>query len=852
MNLSTTELEDRDASESHHPTSDSLGIGPVDAALEQTASAYLECLENGSFVSPEEFIAQRDLPDAGLEGNQRLLESLRSIRLLQLAARGFDARQEHASDSEASFESLSLIGHTLGDYRLLRQIGRGGMGIVFEAEQVSLGRRVAVKVLPPASMLDERHVARFAVESQAAAQLQHPNIVPIYSVGCQDSIYFYSMSLIDTVPLVGPLSAHEVAKLATSVARALNHAHELGVIHRDVKPSNLLLDREQKIWVADFGLARSRATADMTATGAVVGTLRYMSPEQAIGDSHLIDHRTDIYALGVTMYELLVGRCPYDASDRGTFLAELERGEPASLRKQRKEIPVDMETIVLKSMARDRDQRYGTAKELADDLDRFLAGAVISARRPHMIDRLGKWVRRNRRWATIALTTWVCISIGAVITALLLAAASKATSDALAESRSSLAEADAFYDQARQVIDHFAVSVSPRLADIPEAGSIRREVLRDTLHYYQAFVDQVADNPMRQRDLAETQMNVAAIADQLGAPEESIRAYQQAAAVLGKLPNSRAEEALCWNNLGGLWKRCGQPEWADKAYENAAACHEEILEAKPGDSESTRRWALTLAARGNLWAQAGETRRSLPLLNKAREIQETLFRESNGSREFDRALRHDVLVTLGSIASTLRSIDSEAALAASAACLEQARSIRKNAGETVLLRDASVLQDALAAWNNHAALLADADRIAEAIELLKESASFGQEICELHPAEPDHLHELAAVENKLGRLYGVQEDYESQRRAFKRSYRMLQSLVKRFPKAARYRASLASASYNMGVLAEAQRELGEALKELRFCKEEIDWLESHAPEVVDAMRDLVTDCNHRLARLSRS
>ena len=231
---------------------------------------------------------------------------------------------------------------TLGDFRLLREVGRGGMGIVYEAEQISLGRRVALKVLPFAAMMDERQLQRFKNEARTAATLAHPHIVSVYSVGCERGLHYFAMQYVEGRSLaeliaelrraeaadknvgassiaswsercdapsrwrrlgtagagIGQRYFRRIAKLGVEAARALDHAHQCGVVHRDVKPSNLLLDNEGKLWVADFGLASTAREADLTMTGDLIGTLRYMSPEQIRGERAVVDHRTDVYSLG--------------------------------------------------------------------------------------------------------------------------------------------------------------------------------------------------------------------------------------------------------------------------------------------------------------------------------------------------------------------------------------------------------------------------------------------------------------------------------------------------------------------------------------------------------------------------
>ncbi|HJZ53784.1 MAG TPA: serine/threonine-protein kinase, partial [Gemmataceae bacterium] len=274
----------------------------------------------------------------------------------------------------------------LGDFRIVREVGRGGMGVVYEAEQVSLGRRVALKVLPSAAALDARQLQRFQNEARAAAHLQHPNIVPVLAVGCEAGVHYYAMQFVDGQSLAERIAAgpapgarhfRAAARLLVEAAEALEHAHQCGVVHRDVKPANLLVDGGGRLWVADFGLARVRGDVGLTATGDVMGTLWYMSPEQALANHALLDHRTDIYSLGATAYELLTLRPPFADSDREALMRRIALDEPTRPRRVNRDVPRDLETIVLKAMEKNPTDRYPNAQELADDLKRFLAGEPI-------------------------------------------------------------------------------------------------------------------------------------------------------------------------------------------------------------------------------------------------------------------------------------------------------------------------------------------------------------------------------------------------------------------------------------------------------------------------------------------
>ncbi len=348
------------------------------------------------------------------------------------------------------------------------------MGVVYEATEVILNRRVALKVLPPAALMDEMQIRRFRNEAAAAAQLSHPNIVPVYSVGSERGVHFYAMQLIEgqniaqvigsirerlssaegeknaaDTPRVAattrkatitgtqqPISSSQgevrrqliedeyaaarsdrrhppsnqrlfktIASIGRDAARAIHHAHEAGIIHRDIKPSNMILDDKGKIWITDFGLAQIRDNPLGTGTGDVIGTLRYMSPEQASGRKFLVDHRTDIYSLGVTLYELLTLQPALNGSGVKDLLRQVSFEDPVSIRHINASIPQELEIIINKAIAKNPQDRYHSAAELADDLDRFCHDQPIAARKPTLL-------QRARRWTAMHQATAGMIAIG--------------------------------------------------------------------------------------------------------------------------------------------------------------------------------------------------------------------------------------------------------------------------------------------------------------------------------------------------------------------------------------------------------------------------------------------------------
>lgn len=299
-------------------------------------------------------------------------------------------------------------GQQLGDFRLLREIGRGGMGVVFEAEQVSLHRRVALKVLRFTSLSDAEAIDRFRREAETVAHLHHTNIVPIFYVGFEKGVHFFAMEFIqgrsladvlgETAEPIDPMTA---MNWGVQVADALAHAHQRGVIHRDIKPSNLLLDDEGRIWLTDFGLAMRLDTVTLSMTGTVIGTPRYMSPEQASASRHRLDHRTDLYSLGATLYELMTGRPVYLAETPQGVIDQILNQDPVPPRTLSPALSRDMETILLKCLAKQPEQRYGSAQSLADDCRAVLDGRPIKTRRANWIERSRQWARKHRHALTL-------------------------------------------------------------------------------------------------------------------------------------------------------------------------------------------------------------------------------------------------------------------------------------------------------------------------------------------------------------------------------------------------------------------------------------------------------------------
>lgn len=291
--------------------------------------------------------------------------------------------------------------HVFGDYELIEEIARGGMGVVFRARQTNLNRIVALKMILAGDLAGEEEVRRFRSEAEAAAQLEHPGIVPIHEVGSVGNQHFYTMNFVEGAGLDqyrghGIKDPARAARIMQQVAEAVDYAHVHGIIHRDLKPANVLLDRSGVPHITDFGLAkRTDAATDLTRTGQILGTPGYMAPEQAAGESKVIGAPADIYALGGLLYFALTGRPPFQAANVLDTLVQSLESEPTMPRRIDPNIPKPLEQICMRCLERDPSDRYASASEVARDLDRFLQGQPVHARPPTGIERLRRFARRS-------------------------------------------------------------------------------------------------------------------------------------------------------------------------------------------------------------------------------------------------------------------------------------------------------------------------------------------------------------------------------------------------------------------------------------------------------------------------
>lgn len=505
--------------------------------LTDVLDQYLSQLEQGQAPSRSQLIAEHPELAKALE---LYLDQLHDLHRLTGGE----------SDSHGD-----LQGRVLGDYRLDQEIGRGGMGIVFAAQQQTLQRRVAVKLLPLAAILEPKFVERFRNEARAAAHLEHPNIVPVYAVGEEGGIHYYAMRLIDGQSLDQRIAVHNQNQTRprtnsallqfADVADALHTAHEYGIVHRDIKPSNLLLDSTGKLWVADFGLARFQDERALTRTGEMIGTMRYMSPEQALGRSELVDYRTDVYSLGATLYELLTGQPAVPGEEGPSLLRTIHSQSPIHLRKSRPDLSRDLQIVLEKAMARHRDDRYQNAQEFAQDLRHAARGEPIQAKLVSPIVIAARWTVAHTRLVSVAIALFavlgLALSTGTYIANTMIARERDQKDTLFRESHALVREHDAIID---------------RLALVPGVEEVRRDLIPLSLRYYQNFANQTRNDPLMKVELAQALSRMGSLSEEVGDPLAAVGYLESAERLFHQLSQQPSQHGKFdqqrWENLNHL------------------------------------------------------------------------------------------------------------------------------------------------------------------------------------------------------------------------------------------------------------------------------------------------------------
>jgi serine/threonine-protein kinase len=543
----------------------------------------------------------------------------------------------HRSDldtpPDASGGRPALLLGSFGDYELLGVLGRGGMGVVYKARQQSLNRPVALKVIragEPVSLVDVR---RFRTEAEVVAQLEHPNIVPVYEVGERDGFLYLSMRLVEGGTLADQIDRfatdpRAAAKLVATVARAVYFAHQRGVLHRDLKPGNILLDSHDRPLVTDFGLAkRVEEDSGLTQSGVIVGTPSYMAPEQAAAPKGTPTTTADVWGLGAVLYALLTGRPPFRGATVLETLEQVRTADPEPPHRANSRVDRDLETICLKSLQKDPAGRYPSAEALADDLERWLRGDPILAQPLPWAARVWRWSRRNPTVASLAFATVIL----ATVLLLGLATATWLVWSEQGQTRMALSRADAKNRWARRAVNEMYTQVAERwLGDLPHMTEVQREFLAKALEFYEESAKEPGAEPEDRLERARALCRITILRDALSHAQsesnyrESVNILQGLVAEFPEVPEYRLELARSLNRLGRFLVNTDRFPNAEVVLDEARTQAEALYQSQPDCPEFRLELANALSHAAVLFTRSNR-------LGKAREAFEQ-------SRDHARAL----------------------------------------------------------------------------------------------------------------------------------------------------------------------------------------------------------------------
>jgi serine/threonine protein kinase len=641
--------------------------------LDEVIAAYLQAVEAGRKPDRAELLARHLDLAAELSdffADQDRFSSL-AAPLRAMASRtrpGEPPRPGPAAEAGPG----SRVGY-FGDYELVREIGRGGMGVVYKARQRSLRRAVALKMIRAVNTASPGDVRRFQTEAEIIANLDHPNIVPIYEVGEYQGQHYFTMKLIDGgslaqrlgdlgLPLIDRRTGLDangevwhaaqtagrqaaIARLMIPVAQAVHYAHERGLLHRDLKPANILLDSQDRPHVTDFGLAKHlQDDPGLTQSGAIVGTPSYMAPEQAAGRRRDLTTAADVYSLGAILYELLTGWPPFRADTPLETLRQVTERDPVRPRTLNPLVSRDLETICLKCLDKEPCRRYASAEALADDLECFVEDRPIHARRPGPLERVRKWSRRHRPVAIAVAVLLFCVIGFLALAALRIdqmrlreEEARRQAEEALYEAQLQSARADRErhraeenFRRARDAVDQMYTQLAEQMATEP--SPVQQKLLENAVRFYSDFVEANRDKPELRQQAGQAYRRLGDVERQLGQQEQAAAAYHKALAIQEKLvseftakPDYRRDLAVTYLDQANLLLATGRAAEAEKAYRQALAIMQKLAADFPGRADYQAQLAVTYRDLGRFLQGIGRTGEAEQALRRAQAIQEKLL-----------------------------------------------------------------------------------------------------------------------------------------------------------------------------------------------------------------------------------
>lgn len=708
-------------------------------------------------------------------------------------------------------------------------LGEGGMGTIYEAWQLQPRRRVALKLLRY-GLLSPTLLRRFEQEVEILGRIEHPVVTRLYETGSVEyagcRVPYFAMEYVEGCSILEyarqrQLSVRERAALLKRVVDGVHVAHQKGIIHRDIKPANVLVNEEGQPKILDFGVARLeqediQITLSLSQGGGLLGTLPYMSPEQAGGGSDEVDVRSDIYSLGILAYELFSGQRPLrlDALALHEAIRVIQTQEPMRLGSVDRSLRGDIDAIVGKAIEKDRERRYASATAMADDLQRYLQNRSVEARVPSLGYQASKFIRRHKLMAGAGALVMVSLTLGLAFAQVGMIRARRAELEARRAERKAVAESDraqANLQQAMDAVERFTTVVAEtQLGKTSEALPVRRQLLADAVSFYERFVEDNQGDPRVHAELTRALIRMVDLQTLMGETEESRRVLGEA--VLNEAARLKIEpeteeslrsQALSWSQLGARLVKSRELERALAAYEQSTALYHRALEIDPQDEDCRRELARGWRDVADLVSRMGRTAQAENAYRASLEAMKGLVESQPGKADYRRDYAHGLSAYaqyLGRVGERGRAVEA----------LEEAGRHFSWLVQNYPQQD-EFRRDQARYFSEHGEMLARAGKTGDAVKALEESNRIYGDLVAQNPGIADYRRDLAISCSKLGGLYGQSKRMDEARRAFERGAILGGDLAADYPLQPDYRREWARAWSEYGLVLRSAGELESAM-----------------------------------------